>query len=97
MAYDAARGRLVRFGGWDGERRTADTWLNDGERWIQVVVASPFPRNHAAMAYDPARERAVLFGGHDGDNVFGDLWEWDGVRWVASYQVPIEPRLDNGH
>jgi cysteine-rich repeat protein len=71
-AYDAARDRIVLFGG------GGQTWEWDGARWLmQTPRISPVARDDAAMAYDPVRKRVVLFGGGS----FNDTWEWDGVRW----------------
>jgi hypothetical protein len=80
MAYDAARQRVVLFGGQD----LGDTWEWDGVSWAQRnPAASPTARENHAMAYDAARQRVVLFGGYSGASVFlGDTWEWDGVSWA---------------
>ena len=65
MAYDAARGRLVLFGGYGGSGvRLNDTWEWDGTNWSEVQAANAPPaRNLHAMAYDAGRGRIVLFGG----------------------------------
>jgi hypothetical protein len=36
MTYDAARQILVRFGGWTGKKRVADTWSYDGAHWTRL-------------------------------------------------------------
>ncbi|HKQ98554.1 MAG TPA: hypothetical protein VJV75_11825, partial [Candidatus Polarisedimenticolia bacterium] len=97
MTWDAARGRVVRYGGWNGKERTADTWLYDGRTWEPVPVSGAPARNHAAMVYDAARGRAVMFGGHEGTLVFGDLWEWDGRAWIRRLATPPQERVENGH
>jgi hypothetical protein len=80
MAYDAARQRIVLFGG-------SDTWEWDGSTWSQrSPVTSPSARGHQTMAYDAARQRIVLFGGYfDDGTLYGsylsDTWEWDGSTW----------------
>lgn len=84
MAYDAARGRTVLFGGQTGNDLRDDTFEFDGVRWIRMKpLNSPSPRAHHAMAYDSARRRTVLFGGLDGYQSWAaaDAWEWDGVDW----------------
>jgi hypothetical protein len=91
MAYDAARGRCVLFGGLDANTNAprGDTWCYDGSTWLQVVTANaPVPRRFAAMAFDCARGRVVLHGGYGGYGlgVPLDTWEFDGGNWVA---VPI--------
>ena len=42
MAYDAARGNVVLFGGWNGVGYLADTWTWDGATW--APQASNLPR-----------------------------------------------------
>ncbi len=84
LAWDAARGQAVLFGGWDaGGLRPAETWEWDGQDWRQRRPAqSPPARASAAMAYDPLRQRVVLFGGTCGNGcALGDTWEWDGNDW----------------
>jgi Galactose oxidase, central domain len=91
MAYDAARDRLVLFGGRDpdgGVDRYGDTWEWDGAEWVDVTPAdSPPARGAHAMAYDAERGRVLLFGGYGGFDADGaiylsDTWEWDGVAWT---------------
>jgi hypothetical protein len=92
MAYDAARGKTILFGGstpdmqihgdtweWDGQ-----TW--DGQTWMRVSETGPAPRFPGGMAYDPARQEVVLYSGHfaasTGEFVpYDDLWAWDGTSW----------------
>lgn len=101
LAYDAARSRLVLFGGnrvlfgSDDEADTFldDMWTWDGRLWRRIGTETPPPRAEASMVYDAARERIVLFGGHrrvDGERIrLGDTWEWDGKRWERkSVEVP---------
>src|SRR5688572_4916037 len=66
MAYDAARQRIVLFGGRidSGVAPLGQTWEWDGSSWsLQNPAASPPPRHSHALAYDAARQRIVLFGG----------------------------------
>lgn len=76
LAYDAARERVVLFGGTTGSvgkaPMLADTWEWDGRRWLRVEVPGPEPRAYATMAFDPVRNV---------DARHADLWEWDGRRW----------------
>ncbi len=82
MAYDAARGQIVLFGGF-GAQRYADTWVFDGNDWTQLSPnSSPSGRNGHAMVYDAAREVVVLFGGFPGWT--NDTWEWDGDTWTQN-------------
>ncbi len=75
MAYDAARGRVLLFGGClaEGEASTSgvncmstsdETWEWRGDDWTSLTPAhAPAVRYGALMAYDPGRDRTVLFGG----------------------------------
>ena len=84
MVTDAARRRIVLFGGWpltpDGHD---DTWEWDGDDWIEVHPATrPLARGLHAMAYDLARARVVMFGGQVGNDLVDETWEWDGLDWT---------------
>lgn len=94
MAYDAARDRIVVFGGLDGSQQDLnDTWTWDGVQWMQQNPGnSPPARSYHAMVYDAARKQVVLFGGSSGTNPggFADTWTWDGIRWTR-HQPPTNP------
>jgi hypothetical protein len=87
-AYDAARGRLVLFGGFsdpaDIAGSTTDAlWEWDGQQWTLACGGSsgcsgPSARRYAALAFDPSSEVTVLFGGSSGS---GETWTWDGTAW----------------
>src|SRR5205814_2490265 len=79
MIYDAARQRVVLFGGDSlGAPLFGDTWEWDGENWTQVQDMGPSARVFHAMAHDSSRGRSVLFGGQTAVGLIGDTWEWDG-------------------
>lgn len=88
MAYDAARGEMLLFPGYDGQGDHGGTWLGRGGSWRRVFPGpEPEPRYGAAIAYDQARQEVLLFGGY-GSNPEGgpsvalaDTWTWDGQRW----------------
>jgi hypothetical protein len=81
LAYDAARGEVVLFGGQDGSY-LGQTWTWDGSDWTKLTPAhSPPARAYLAMAYDAARDQVVLFGGFGG-SYLGDTWTWDGSDWT---------------
>src|SRR5205814_7328227 len=75
MVFDAARGRVVLFGG-AGSAATLfnDTWEWDGENWTQYEDIGPTPRSRHAIAYDSKRGRIVLFGGSAGSLNLNDTW-----------------------
>lgn len=91
LAYDAARGVTVLFGGYDNNGTLNDTWEWDGEDWVQRTPSnSPSQRYTHAMAYDSARGVAVLYGGYSG-GFLDDTWEWDGDDWVQRTPSTIPP------
>src|SRR5207248_1597608 len=53
MAFDPVSGKLILFGGFDGNKFLSDTWTFDGQSWSKVAVAQrPHGRTVAGMAYD---------------------------------------------
>src|SRR5580704_2567057 len=63
MAYDAANGSVVLFGGQRGTRSLDDTWTWDGSAWSQAHPAtSPPPLDNPQMTYDPATRDVLLVG-----------------------------------
>lgn len=86
MAYDAAHGQVVVFGGRGDSGTLDDTWLWNGSVWSQAATpVKPSARFGHAMAYDPVRARVVLFGG-TGLGSQDDTWEWDGTQWL---EIPV--------
>jgi len=84
MVYDAARDRIVLFGGeWNWNLFFDDTWEWDGEDWNEVTPpgVSPPARFDHAMVHDLLRGRTVLFGGDTGERA-ADTWEWNGEDWI---------------
>ena len=91
MAYDAATGTAVLFGG-DGHRgrKLGDTWTWDGtSRTRQHPAVSPPAREEAAIAYDAATGTVLLFGGYG----LGGIWTRDGTTWTpaAPGGQPVTP------
>src|SRR5207249_2812034 len=68
MAYDAARGVTILFGGYyfhEGVYQyDAHTWEWNGTAWTQRTVTGPSPRDAHAMVYDAVRGVTILFGGY---------------------------------
>jgi hypothetical protein len=89
IAYSAARGRVVLFG---GVGATADTWEWDGVTGLwQVYPASassssvppawPAARVNHALTYDPARGAVMMFSGREPPGtgvIYDDAWDWGG-------------------
>jgi hypothetical protein len=83
IAYDAARGCTVLFGGHSNGPRYGDTWEYDGATWrMRTPTNAPPPRSGLALVFDPLLGAVVLFGGWD-NGYFADTWAWDGVGWSA--------------
>ena len=98
MAYDPVSGKIVMFGGFDGNAYLNDTWTFDGVTWTQVTANTPPPARAAAqMAYDSVTQKIVLFGGYNGANYLGDTWLWDGTisQWT-SVTTAHRPRAVTG-
>ena len=95
MAYDAARHRVVLFGGFDGLADLGDTWVWDGALWTQVAETGPAARRAHRMAYDVARHQVVLFGGLSGATTLDDTWIWDGAAWTQVAETGPSARADH--
>ena len=96
MAYDAVSGKIIMFGGYDGNGYLNDTWEFDGVTWAQVSANTPPPARAAAqMAYDSVTHEVVLYGGFDGANYLGDTWLWDGAtsQWTQATPAHQPPAV----
>jgi hypothetical protein len=85
MAYDAARQRVVLFGGGAGPSAVyGDLWEYDGNDWTQRTfgAAVPGPRTGARMVYDTPRGVCVMVGGSSGADLYPETWEFDGTVWT---------------
>jgi len=82
MAYDAAFGRVVLYGGSVGGMPVGDLWEWDGEaaRWNELDAGasprSPGSRMQHRLVYDAHRDCLVLFGGASLTEEPRELWEW---------------------
>jgi cysteine-rich repeat protein len=104
MAYDAAAGVIVMFGGVDvslpgiggGPPPYGDTWQWDGRLWSQVAPSdAALARSEQAMAYDAGRKRVIMYGGRPMSGFaepppHDDAWEWSGAEWTSLCK-PCEP------
>ena len=99
MAFDAASGQVVLFGG-IGATSSAplgDTWVWDGANWKQVVTAhKPPARFLHTMAYDPISQKVVLFGGDGGGKILNDTWLWNGSDWLPAPTQTTPPDFYTG-
>jgi hypothetical protein len=103
MVFDAARGKVLLFGGCPSVACFItppfnDTWTWDGQTWTQAhPVSAPPPRAGASMAFNPADNTVVLFGGQDGNHALGDTWIWNGSNWIQQQpKVSPPPRSHAG-
>ena len=98
MAFDAARQRVVLFGGEVLESAfLADTWEWDGEFWTQVADTGPSPRGGHRLAFDSQASAVVLFGGSSGPEVLhGDTWQWNGEAWTQVADTGPGARAGHG-
>jgi hypothetical protein len=86
LAYDAARDRVVLFGGNDGAPRD-DTWELEPTRWAPRQTASRPPAlEGAGMAYDPYRRVVTLYSDE------GATWDLDGAGWSGPVPAAAGPR-----
>jgi hypothetical protein len=86
MVYDAARGKVLLFGGARGVDEfgavLGDTWTWDGTSWTELSPANaPSPRAAHETVYDDARATVLLFGGYSLGEL-DDTWSWDGTTWT---------------
>lgn len=91
MAYDAARGKVVLFGGWqtDNGGALSDTWEYDGSSWKKVLTQNaPSKRALTAVAFDSTRCVTVLFGGINNGVGYNDTWEYNGFNWSKAAATP---------
>lgn len=86
MAYDAARQRVVLFGGvhFDGSapRPRRDTWEWDGQAWHLKNSEGPSVQGGHRIVWDERAGRVILWtGSTEPGSAATTLWAWDGTRW----------------
>jgi hypothetical protein len=95
MAYDAADGYVVLFGGSPSIAARGylnDTWTFVGGKWTGIPAGPGLPvaRAYAAMAYDALDGYVVLFGGLTNANTtygsLNDTWSFSGGVWTLLQQ-----------
>ena len=91
MAYDAATGEVVLFGGYsDSQGPSHSTWTWNGTTWTKEHPATFPHREYSAMAYDAATGTVVLFGGSGSGQIYlSSTWTWNGTTWTK--QAPPRP------
>jgi hypothetical protein len=99
MAYDAADGYVVLFGGANSTGWSNQTWKYVGGVWTQLhPTRSPSYRFDGMMAYDRADKEVVLFGGvgagaNCAPNGYycNDTWTFTGGQWTMVTSSPSGP------
>jgi len=89
MAYDAATGSIVMFGGigTSSGHGFNDTWTFDGSWHKQSPKDVPTTVLGYGMAYDAANQTVVMAGG-ERTSPTGATWVWDGSNWHRNASVP---------
>jgi N-acetylneuraminic acid mutarotase len=88
MAYDPTSGRVILFGGGDGEAEYNDTWayalVENTLTELHPAGDLPRVRRFHAMVYDPDNGQVILFGGVSEQEPLSDTWAYDPVanRWA---------------
>ncbi len=83
MTYDAARDRIVMFGGGLQNVNQNDTWIFDGANWTRVFpTTTPVQRYGHRLVFDAKRGEVLMFGGNRGDVRLNDTWVWNGSNWT---------------
>jgi len=81
MVYDSASGKVILFGGFDGDADLSDTWAYDptANAWTNLSPDGSLPSARAAqpMVYDSSSGKVILFGGFDGTTYLDDTWAYD--------------------
>lgn len=103
MAYDAADGYVVLFGGLIGQFKignavydqcASDTWTYKDGDWLNLSIAGPPPSCAPAMAYDSSAGVVVEYGGVDEydpscqcEQVWNQTWTFSRGAW-SELQIP---------
>ena len=97
MAYDAASGQVIMFGGTESFGDTvAGTWLWNGSNWhLAKPLTKPPAMSFTAMAYDEAIGQVIMIGSgnipESATNPY-ETWAWNGRNWVALHPSQELPK-----
>jgi hypothetical protein len=102
---DAARARMIVFGGIDMTGRKNDVWilaLAPSLAWSAAfpVGAPPSPRWDHTAVYDPIGDRLIVFGGDDASGAQDDVWALslgDTMAWVELTPAGAGPGARASH
>jgi hypothetical protein len=88
-AYDRSSNRLLVFGGFIGDQRSANLWARTGDAWTLLHGEGPPARAEHRGTFATGIG-FVIFGGIGGQgmsledrrrSMLNDLWAFDGTRW----------------
>jgi len=85
IAYDAADGYVLLFGGYSGGHWLDDTWSYTNGTWTNLtstLASSPSGRASATMEYDAYDGYVVLFGGGGKGGDLNDTWKFQNGSWT---------------
>ena len=90
IAYDAAAGYSIYFGGLTRLGANGETWTYANQEWIEIFPSpASSARSFSAMAYDVKDGYVVLFGGLSASgSVLRDTWTFTAFPNVSK-KVPI--------
>jgi hypothetical protein len=101
FVYDAARDRVIAFGGSASRNEVHQTvWEWDGSNWQKFNGTQPEGRQGFVMVYDSKRKKTILYGGMDavGKKFEDGIWEFDGKEWKnIRPAVSPGPRMSPGY
>jgi N-acetylneuraminic acid mutarotase len=95
MAYDPTSGKIILFGGVDGDFNCLDdTWSYDAvaNTWTKLTATgtAPSARSGLGIAYDPHSMKIILFGGIDSQFVcYNDTWAYDPAAGTWTQLTPV--------
>ena len=89
-AFDGSSNRLLVFGGFYKDGRTAQLWARTQTGWTTLAASGPDMRAEHRGVYVPGTG-FVIFGGIGGQGMsvaergkskLNDLWSFDGTQWT---------------
>ena len=87
--------RLIMFGGQNDVANIEDTWLFDGQNWLNY--SKPLDPVHCASPVATLGNKALIFcAGSDPEDRNGHTYEWNGSAWVEK-QTATQPSRRYSH
>ena len=94
LAYDAAVGSAILFGGVGTTGLLDDTWSFQAGNWTELSPGQgtgPSGRRAMDGAYDAADGYLLLVGGYATGTVLSDTWTFGSSGWVRTYPTGSTP------